>query len=505
MKNHRHSIIVFFLACAYALSSTWLGVNFYDEGIIVTGGMRVLHGDIPHRDFASLYPYGSYYVSATIQFIFGSGLLSFRFFAACIFAGLCSLSYLFSIRMGLSSFYGTLSSLTICLWCGGASVSVRAVFIALFCTLLSLYVLTGNHKHKKLISLALLLFASTIRWDIALYGSIAWSVFVATDNRFQWKKFVLCFFAICFATFIFPLLTVWAIGGATTTIKAIEQTIVFPVMEFPSVRGLSFPLFYPRWNGESRADVMLASLALWAMLIYIATSIVQFFINKSTFDSPRQRLMLTLVVLMAGLMNQARVRSDFEHCIPALFPFIILMFYSVSNQHIQKKYIIVMTVLLLCLPGALKGKQWIQSFSYAPFTAKWGRGIYSENSANYDSLVTSIQNMTFPEDHIFICPEQGETNQSSDLLLYYAAGRLPASYFYEFHPGITDRSDIQQHIINDCIDNNCRLIVRQQLSSNQSAKENNAQISDTLDTFIAKHYYRVRTIHGYTLMKPIAR
>ncbi|MFN9340777.1 MAG: hypothetical protein ACK6BZ_14945, partial [Candidatus Kapaibacterium sp.] len=142
MKNHRHSIIVFFLTCGYALSSAWLGVNLYDEGIIVTGGMRVLHGEMPHRDFASLYPYASYYISATIQFIFGTGLLSFRLFAALIFAGICTLSYLFSIRMGLSTFYGTLSSLTICITCGVAPVSLRAVFIALFCTLLSLYLLT---------------------------------------------------------------------------------------------------------------------------------------------------------------------------------------------------------------------------------------------------------------------------------------------------------------------------------------------------------------------------
>ncbi len=503
MKNHRRSIIVFFLACAYALSTAWLGVNVYDEGIIVTGGMRVFHGDMPHRDFASLYPYASYYISAAIQFIFDSGLLPFRVFAALIFAGLCTLSYLFSMRMGLSSFYGTLSSLTICLWCGVATVSLRAVFIALFCSMVSLYVITGNYKHKKLISLVLLFFASTIRWDIALYGSIAWAVYVATDYGFQWQKFILYLFTICFAVFLFPLLTLWIMGGETTVIKAIEQTIVFPLLEFPAVRGLSFPLFFPRWNGESRSDALLASVALWAMLIYIAISITQLFIQKGSSDSPRHRLMLTLLVLMTGLMNQARVRSDFEHCIPALFPFIILMFYSVTNQNIHKKYIVVMTVLLIALPGALKGKQWIQSFSYSPFTAKWGRGIYSENSADYDSLLSSIQNMTSPEDHILICPEQGKTNQSSDLLLYYAAERLPASYFYEFHPGITDRSDIQQHIINDCIRSNCRLIVRQQLQSNQLIKENNAQISDTLDGFIANHYYTVRTIDGYALMLPL--
>lgn len=505
MKNHRHSIIVFILTCSYALSSAWFGVNLYDEGIIVTGGMRVLHGEMPHRDFASLYPYASYYISAAIQFIFGTGLLSFRLFAALIFAGICTLSYLFSIRMGLSTFYGTLSSLTICITCGVAPVSLRAVFIALFCTLLSLYLLTGNQRHKTLISLLLLFFASTIRWDIALYGSIAWSVYNATDYGFQWRKFLLYIFTISFAVLLFPLFTLWAFGGETALIQAIEQTIIFPVVEFPSVRGLSLPLFFPRWDGESRADVLLASFALWGMIIFMIVTLMQLFTKKIRLDLPNNRLMLILVVFMIGLMNQARVRSDFEHCIPALFPFIILLFYSAAHQQIHKKYIVVMTVFFIALPGALKGKQWIQSYSYEPFTATWGRGIYSENAAHYDSLVTSIHNMTSPEDHILICPEQGQTNQSSDLLLYYAAGRLPVSYFYEFHPGITDREDIQQHIINDCIRNKCRLIVRQQIKSNQSAKEDNARISDKLDIFIAKHYCTVRTIDGYNVMMPITR
>lgn len=505
MKNHRHSIIVFFLTCGYALSSAWLGVNLYDEGIIVTGGMRVLHGEMPHRDFASLYPYASYYISAAIQFTFGNGLLPFRLCAAVIFAGICTLSYLFSIRMGLSTFYGTLSSLTICIICGVAPVSLRAVFIALFCTLLSLYLLTGNQRHKTLISLLLLFFASTIRWDIALYGSLAWSVYNATDYGFQWRKLLLYIFTICFTVLLFPLFTLWAFGGETALIQAVEQTIIFPVVEFPSVRGLSLPLFFPRWNGESRADVLLASFALWGMIIFVIVSLMQLFTKKIRLDLPNNRLMLILVVFMIGLMNQARVRSDFEHCIPALFPFIILLFYSISQQHIRKKYIVIMTVFLIGLPSALKGKQWVQMFSYSAFTSQWGHGIYGEHSSSYDSVVYYVQSMTRPDDRILICPDQSQTDQSSDVFLYYATQRIPVSYFHEFHPGITNKNDVQRQIMNDCMRNNCRFILRQHLTTHSSPRKRESPASDILDTFINNNYYTVRTIHDYNIMIPISR
>jgi hypothetical protein len=304
---------------------------------------------------------------------------------------------------------------------------------------------------------------------------------------------------------LFPLFTLWAFGGETALIQAVEQTIIFPVVEFPSVRGLSFPLFFPRWNGESRADVLLASFALWGMIIFVIVSLMQLFTKKIRLDLPNNRLMLILVVFMIGLMNQARVRSDFEHCIPALFPFIILLFYSISQQHIRKKYIVIMTVFLIGLPSALKGKQWVQMFSYSAFTSQWGHGIYGEHSSSYDSVVYYVQSMTRPDDRILICPDQGQTDQSSDVFLYYATQRIPVSYFHEFHPGITNKNDVQRQIMNDCIRNNCRLILRQHLTTHSSPRKRESPASDILDTFINNNYYTVRTIYGYNVMIPISR
>lgn len=505
MKHHRHSIIVFLLALAYALSTAWFGVNFYDEGIIVTGGMRVLHGDIPHRDFASLYPYASYYISAAIQFVFGNGLLPFRLCAAIVFAGLCTLSYLFMIRMGLPPLYAILCCITLLLWTGIAPITLRAVFLSLFCTLLSLYVITGTYKHKYSISYLLLLSASIMRWDIALYGSIAWGVYRTVSDVFVWRKLLFTIVIVSLSVVLFPLFTLWAFSGETATIKAIEQTIIFPVFEFPSVRGLPFPLFFPRWHDESKADVLLASFALWGMIIVIIAAHVQWLTRKISFNAPNYRIALTLFVFMIGLMNQARVRSDFEHCVPALFPFFILIFTYISLKNLPKKNIFIITLCLISMPVALKGKQWFQTILYSPYREMWGNGIYDRNAQSYDSLVHFIQKKTSIHDRILMCPQQGQSNQSSDIFFYYAAQRIPVTYFHEFHPGITDKDDAQKQIINDCRHNNCRFIIRQNLKTNSSPRKPQSSPTTILDTFITNNYYTVCTIRDYTVMIPKQR
>ena len=498
MKHHRYSSIVFIICCLYALSSAWFSVNTYDEGIIVTGGMRVLHGDIPHRDFASLYPYGSYYISAGLQYLFGSWYIPFRLCGSLVFAGLCTLTYLFSTRIGMPSFYAILTSITTCLWCGLPHVSLRAAFLALLCAFSALYIISGTHKHKFLFSLLLLSVASVIRWDIALYGGIAWSAYCFISASLDWRMVCVYLFIIGIMTIIFPLVTLWIVGGELAVKYAIEQTILFPVFEFPSVRGLSFPLFLPRWNGESMADIILASFALWGMIGVLL--IAGFFYRHMRLISSNIPTTAMLLIFMICLMNQARVRSDFEHCIPALFPFFILIFIFKSYKKFPKKNAFILTLCLVSMPVALKGKQWFHSLSYSPYTTMWGKGMYGNNAPSYDSLVYLIQKETAPHDRIFICPQQGQSNQSNDIFLYYAAQRIPVSYFHEFHPGITDKVMTQNHIINDCLYHKCQVIIRQHLPSVQPVQKVNNAPASVLDTFITRHYEKVRSINGYDIM-----
>jgi hypothetical protein len=69
------------------------GMDWRDEGLLAYGAVRVMHGDVPQRDFVSLQPPLSFYIVAGIFKLCGTSLLSLRGFGSSIFLLLPLLIY----------------------------------------------------------------------------------------------------------------------------------------------------------------------------------------------------------------------------------------------------------------------------------------------------------------------------------------------------------------------------------------------------------------------------
>ena len=67
-----------FLGIAYVSSVLLQPAGIYDEGLIVTGAARILHGQVPYRDFYTGYPPGQFYTIAGAFKVFGTDLLAER-------------------------------------------------------------------------------------------------------------------------------------------------------------------------------------------------------------------------------------------------------------------------------------------------------------------------------------------------------------------------------------------------------------------------------------------
>src|SRR5437016_1708619 len=83
---------LFTTAFAFLLATMNRHISVYDEGLILTGAMRVGAGEIPHRDFYANYGPAQYYVIALLFKLFGPSVMVERlwdvFVKACI-ATLC--------------------------------------------------------------------------------------------------------------------------------------------------------------------------------------------------------------------------------------------------------------------------------------------------------------------------------------------------------------------------------------------------------------------------------
>jgi len=90
--------LVFLGSTAYLLFFCRYSALEPDEGIVLQGADRVLHGQIPYRDFFSFYTPGSYYLVALLFRVFGNSFLVARTSIA-VTGGLCAmLTYLLARR-----------------------------------------------------------------------------------------------------------------------------------------------------------------------------------------------------------------------------------------------------------------------------------------------------------------------------------------------------------------------------------------------------------------------
>jgi len=96
-KTLSGTVIEFALVFAASFLILFIGMsrlsNVYDEGLALTGAMRVAAGQIPHRDFYANYGPAQFYVLAGLFKIFGESLVVERLFDLFIKAALVTWVY----------------------------------------------------------------------------------------------------------------------------------------------------------------------------------------------------------------------------------------------------------------------------------------------------------------------------------------------------------------------------------------------------------------------------
>src|ERR1700731_4424653 len=77
--------LLILLSLVIALPRWRSGIDWGDEGLLAYGGVRVMEGQIPNRDFVSLQPPLSFYVAATMFKMLGTSLGALRILGLAIY------------------------------------------------------------------------------------------------------------------------------------------------------------------------------------------------------------------------------------------------------------------------------------------------------------------------------------------------------------------------------------------------------------------------------------
>jgi hypothetical protein len=226
--------------------------GMYDEGIVLTGAMRVAAGQIPHRDFYFIYGPAEIYILAGLFKVFGPSLLVERLFDLLIKALLVTSVYGIAASYCRRSIAVFVSIVTV-LWLFGMSEFGLAVTpVSLFNVVgsaLLLPVFAGRVSTRRMLAVgAISGAASLFRYDtgIALLGIHLCAIAVAvvlrsngTANRLRTFASTFWPYLLAFALLtVMPALYYFSVAPAA---PLFHDIILFPGKYYARARNLPFP------------------------------------------------------------------------------------------------------------------------------------------------------------------------------------------------------------------------------------------------------------------------
>lgn len=319
-------LVVLALSIGYLYGSIRINYNIYDEGIVVYGASRILKGDIPYRDFWTMYAPGQFYTVALIFKLFGTNLFVTRLYSATINLLLVLLVY-FIIRKISNRRIALLSFTLSTLWMGGwglfhSSPTPAGTFWSLFGIFFVVDFLSNKNYLSLFIGGVITGITAIFRHDIGGYTFISSTIVllpyiylrIADRSILNTIKVWGKYFLGTIIGFI-PFASYFLIKVPIKDL--VFDLIIFPAKIFPRVRDLPYPLF---------AFNFYSFLFYFPIITYIIGGIL-ILSNLFKWKDLEGREWAIILFWIIGLFffNQAWVRSDVPHLLPTIIPAIMLL------------------------------------------------------------------------------------------------------------------------------------------------------------------------------------
>lgn len=442
--------LIYTIGFIYLLISFNYGINIYDEGLVLVGGMRVLSGDLPYADFWTIYAPGTYYVSAFLQ-LFTSQIWFHKFIAIVIsFLVALQLNNLYKILTNKSHYYVFTTAVILS---GFGLKFITPSGIGLLFALVGLnyalkYFKTSDDSLILKAGLAISLTA-VFRHDFAVYLFIPFLLSLLFDNNREnllgkVSKLLLG---------LIPALAIYLILALSVGFEnIIDQLIVFPLTKFSATRSLPFPLLWEaRAISDSMSNYFYNSWIAVMFLVPPVLAIANYFIfRKHKYAS--LFVFYGLVVLL--FYNQALNRSDYAHLLPSLLLTIPLLFSivnSVNYQFYRRLALVLVAIFFLIMPIGKKtnyAKKYYTGTDFKSTNISKLKFIYAEEGIlNRYSYLSELDEKIVKGDNTFIGIKDMSTIELNDVLAYFIMDYLPQTKYHELHPGIADRLYFQTEIL----------------------------------------------------------
>jgi len=506
----------------------------------LNNALRILDGEVPYRDFWSMYAPGHFYLTAIVFKVFGTHYWGQGVVVQLLNAINGALLFMIVRRLGLPLRPALIVGFAFALieW-GHTELSSYPTVLPFVLTGLDRVIryLQGRGAGQLIVAGLLFGVGAWFKHDVAFYVatgtavgvSIAW-LLLRGPRPDTWVSPVGVFSRVAGGALITALpvaaLLAWKAGP-----DAWQDLIVFPASDFRVVRSESYPPIVPdfqpigRWMSEPfnldnliamsrylptwiQANVpqlvfLVAAAALWlkrrsltpdvigvsalslaTMTFFWASAHVQ---QNTNFTS----LWILSIILGALAWASGRVRPAVRIALVLLFVVATGSFVVGSARHIAEIAYFWNSHRTLDFPRVAGVR-----------VAGWQYDVYHP-------IVSFIRRHVPESEPIYAGLGRHDSVVISDQRFYFLAGRRIASRYGELHPGIVDRQEVQREIIADLERLNVRCVVlwhfgwpRSQMETILASRRREIpEIGSTLlDEYLRREFQQVARYGEYALL-----
>ena len=505
--------------------------NLYDEGLVLTNAERIRAGEVPYRDFWTMYGPGYFYALAGLFSLVEPTILVARLFDT-VLRFLLTLEVYLLARTVTSCRVAFIPYAFVTFWLATIRFYSYPAFPATGALLLAALILTsylrGGRSRWLFVSGMALGLTALLRLDFGGYGALGFGLALAL---FELRKpgaaggawpnrlaRVLKAEALMAAGALLVALTLYAYLVLASGFETVyDDLVVFPVTVFRAVRHLPVPPLIPdfrqltggQWNDWLR---LYLPLAIYAIAIVVS---LRWLFSRPVPTSDRRpalgALFLALTGTGLGLVVKATSRYHDLHVLPTTICAVILA-----------------TALIGRIPGRLRRSAPLKIgfsglaflFLTGPYVAHFGMlaahgptsptVCYSQLaragcvpvSRDVERVADYLRANTRSDEYVFIGNSRHDLIFVNDLLLTFLIDRRSPTKYTELHPGLATTLPVQQVIANDLAEKDVQWVVTMQ--SLESREPNAGSISSGvtfLDDYIQEHYCPDTTFGSYQVWR----
>ncbi len=528
-------------ASLFLLALGWYSFDWF-YGLEVHGGFstigaeRVLAGQIPYRDFWTMYAPGSFYLLALLFRIFGTHLLVEIVAASVICSAAAAVSYRLIVNVAdqrlpalacagifLAATYNTTYYRSL----GPYPPAILFILTAL--DLMVLYYKSGRSLHLVAAGLAtgaVVAFKHDVGGytAIAVTGGLVVHHFLATDisagqiRGLLWK---LARYSAGILAIVVPLLIYF---GVLAGPDMWQDLIVYPLTDFPFARPEGYPSLLPvgiydKWRMKMLFNFFnYLQFTMPFVLLLLGVAAIRFALRRRNLTLVAAGVTFSVGYLLHYASAHVQINTNIITMSVYAACLGVILYDVLKREYLRRQVLI--NVLTVVFAGA-----WFVAFAGEPALKTWNArkwanvelklpkasGIMvSEEQARTLTALSDFMNAHLPTSQkLYVGLHRHDVTVMGDGLIYFLLDRLNATRHDQLHPGIADTASTQHEIIRDLQAKNVSLIILKRIFPDEwlnqvreDRQKNLPHIGATdLDEFIRENYVEVREFHRYAVWR----